>query len=69
MGVAMVLYPVSAFRAMNAAAERVYKTIRQQGTQQSVLDIMQDGETLYDYLKYHEYEDKLDELFSEGKDK
>lgn len=66
-GVALVLYPLTAFRAMSAAAQRVYETIRKQGTQQSLLDQMQTREELYRVLNYHAYEKKLDELF--GKDK
>jgi len=62
VGVAMVLYPLTAVRAMNAAAEHVYKTVRREGTQQSCIDSMQDRETLYDYLGYHDYEKKLDQL-------
>ena len=62
-GVGMVLYPLSAFRAMNKAALRVYETIRKDGTQQAVLDNMQTREELYDVLDYHSYERKLDELY------
>jgi methylisocitrate lyase len=65
-GVAMVLYPLSAFRAMNAAALRVYEAIRRDGTQKNVLDIMQTRTDLYDFLGYHGYERKLDQLFAEG---
>jgi methylisocitrate lyase len=65
-GVAMALYPLSAFRAMNAAALRVYEAIRRDGTQKSVLDIMQTRTELYDFLGYHEYERKLDQLFAQG---
>ncbi len=68
VGVQIVLYPLSAFRAMNAAALKVYKAIREQGTQKDVIGIMQDRETLYDFLRYHAYEDKLDQLFKEGKE-
>jgi methylisocitrate lyase len=70
-GVRLVLYPLSAFRAMSKAALNVYATIRQQGTQESVIDTMQTRAELYEVLGYHAYEDKLDELFarpSEGKD-
>jgi methylisocitrate lyase len=63
-GVAMVLYPLSAFRAMSAAAARVYETIRRGGSQKDLLDSMQTREQLYDVLGYHEYEQKLDELFA-----
>ncbi|MCU7800285.1 MAG: methylisocitrate lyase [gamma proteobacterium symbiont of Lucinoma myriamae] len=66
-GVAMVLYPLSAFRAMNAAALNVYQTTRQQGTQQAVIDRMQTRADLYEFLGYHDYEQKLDQLFTEGK--
>jgi methylisocitrate lyase len=62
-GVAMVLYPLSAFRAMNKAALQVYETIRKDGTQSRVLDAMQTREELYDVLDYHAYERKLDELY------
>ena len=63
-GVSLALYPLSAFRAMNKAALQVYSAIRQQGTQRDVVDLMQTREELYGYLGYHEYEKKLDELFS-----
>jgi methylisocitrate lyase len=63
-GVAIVLYPLSAFRAMNQAAANVYKAIRKDGTQKNVLGSMQTRDELYDYLNYHSYEKKLDELFS-----
>ncbi|HVF18456.1 MAG TPA: methylisocitrate lyase [Steroidobacteraceae bacterium] len=67
-GVGLVLYPLSAFRAMSKAAEAVYGAIRKEGTQKSVLDRMQTRAELYDVLGYHEYEQKLDELFGrEGK--
>jgi methylisocitrate lyase len=68
-GVKLILYPLSAFRAMSAAAMKVYDTIRQQGTQASLLPMMQTREQLYDVLNYHAYEQKLDELFSQGKAK
>jgi methylisocitrate lyase len=61
--VAIALYPLSAFRAMNRAAERVYQTIRKDGTQKHVVDSMQTREELYDVLDYHAYERKLDELY------
>ena len=64
-GVRLVLYPLSAFRAMSRAAENVYRAIREEGTQQEVIDTMQTRDELYDVLGYHEYEDKLDELFAE----
>ncbi len=62
--VSLALYPLSAFRAMNLAALNVYKALRTEGTQQSVMDTMQTRMDLYDYLGYHEYEQKLDALFS-----
>jgi methylisocitrate lyase len=62
-GVAMVLYPLTAFRMMSAAAELAYRTLRERGTQQDLLDKMQTREQLYDVLGYHEYEKKLDKLF------
>jgi methylisocitrate lyase len=68
-GVAIALYPLSAFRAMNAAALNVYRTLRREGTQQSVVDTMQTRDELYDYLGYHDYEQKLDELFARHKDR
>ncbi|WP_438863828.1 methylisocitrate lyase [Neptunicella sp.] len=68
-GVDMVLYPLSAFRAMNKAAEKVYRTILEQGDQKSELDNMQTRMELYDYLGYHDYEQKLDALFAQEKNK
>ena len=65
--VAMVLYPLSAFRAMNKAAFKVYDTVRKSGTQQSLLPEMQTREELYDVINYHSYEKKLDELFTRGR--
>jgi methylisocitrate lyase len=65
-GVALVLYPLSAFRAMNKAALAVYEAIRRDGSQQGVVDLMQTRMELYDYLGYHAYEQKLDELFAKG---
>jgi methylisocitrate lyase len=65
--VAMILYPLSAFRAMNKAALRVYQEIRKQGTQKGVLGDMQTREELYDIINYHAYEKKLDELFSRSR--
>jgi methylisocitrate lyase len=62
-GLAMALYPLSAFRAMNAAAISVYDAIRSQGTQQSMVGAMQTRAELYDLLDYHRYEAKLDQLF------
>ncbi|SDW59471.1 methylisocitrate lyase [Marinobacter mobilis] len=68
-GAAMVLYPLSAFRAMNKAAETVYKSILEEGDQKKVVDMMQTRMDLYDYLNYHDFEQKLDALFAEGKNK
>jgi methylisocitrate lyase len=65
-GVKMILYPLSAFRAMSKAALEVYETIRDRGTQKSVLGKMQTREELYAVLGYHDYERKLDELFAEA---
>jgi methylisocitrate lyase len=65
----MVLYPLSAFRAMNKAAESVYKSLLRDGDQIAEIDNMQTRMELYDYLGYHDYEQKLDNLFSEGKNK
>jgi methylisocitrate lyase len=62
--VAIALYPLSAFRAMNLAAVNVYKTLRKEGTQKNLLKAMQTRDELYDYLNYHSYEQKLDELFT-----
>jgi methylisocitrate lyase len=63
-GVKMVLYPLTAFRAMSEAARLVYRTLREQGTQRSLLDALQTREELYAVLKYYDYERKLDELFA-----
>jgi len=63
-GVAIALYPLTAFRAMNKAALNVYQAVRKEGTQKNVVGSMQTREELYDYLNYHSYEKKLDELFS-----
>lgn len=68
-GAAMVLYPLSAFRAMNKAAETVYQSILENGDQKAVIDLMQTRMELYDYLNYHSFEQKLDSLFAEGKNK
>lgn len=68
-GAGMVLYPLSAFRAMNRAAETVYKALLDDGHQHKVVDSMQTRMELYDYLNYHDYESKLDALFAEGKNK
>ena len=64
-GVRMVLYPLSAFRAMNKAAETVYQAIRKDGHQRNVIDMMQTREELYDAIGYHAYEQKLDALFKQ----
>ncbi len=61
--VSMVLYPLSGFRAMNQAALKVYQTMRKEGTQKNVLNLMQTRAELYEYLGYHAFEQKLDELF------
>jgi len=66
-GASLVLYPLSAFRAMNQAALNVYQAIRRDGTQKGVLDLMQTRMELYEHLGYHEYEQKLDELFAQEK--
>ncbi len=66
-GVDIILYCCAAYRAMNAAALKVYETIRAEGTQRSVLPMMQTRDELYRYLDYHAYEQKLDELFAKGK--
>ncbi|MEO5862508.1 MAG: methylisocitrate lyase [Burkholderiales bacterium] len=65
--VSLVLYPLSAFRAMNAAALNVYRHVRKEGTQKNVVNTMQSRADLYDYLDYHAYEQKLDELFAHQK--
>jgi len=62
--VAMALYPLTAFRAMNKAALKVYETVRKTGSQKDVIADMQTRDQLYDYLDYHSYEKKLDELFT-----
>jgi methylisocitrate lyase len=67
-GVGMILYPLSAFRAMNKAAENVYEAIRREGTQAGVIDAMQTREELYERINYYEYEKALDQFQSE-KDK
>ena len=64
-GVAMVLYPLSAFRAMSKAAEVVYDEIQKEGSQEKVLDRMQSRDELYEVLDYHSFEKKLDELFKD----
>lgn len=66
-GIGMILYPLSAFRAMNKAAENVYKAIRRDGTQKNVIDTMQTREELYEVINYHAYERSLDKLFAAKK--
>ena len=67
VNVGLVLYPLSAFRAMNKAAENVYRAVRQDGTQQNVVDSMQTRMELYDSINYHDYEQKLDAVFAQNK--
>ena len=67
VNVSLVLYPLSAFRAMNKAALNVYETVRKEGTQKNVVDTMETRDELYDHLDYHEFECKLDELFAKEK--
>jgi methylisocitrate lyase len=67
-GVSIVLYPLSAFRAMNAAALAVYEAVRRDGTQKRMVSAMQTRAELYDFLDYHAYEGKLDELFAKDKE-
>ena len=67
VGVRLVLYPLSAFRAMSAAAVRTYEAIRDTGTQKGMVAEMQTREDLYDVLNYHVFEEKLDELFTKRK--
>ncbi len=66
VGVGIVLYPLSAFRAMNKAAAAVYQTIRKEGTQKSVLDLMQTRDELYQSINYYEYENALDKFLKDG---
>jgi methylisocitrate lyase len=65
--VAMALYPLSAWRASNAAALKVFQALRKDGHQKNVVDTMQSRDDLYDYLDYHSYEQKLDALFRRDK--
>jgi len=67
VNVAVALYPLSAFRAMNKAALNVYQTLRRDGTQKAAVDAMQTRAELYEVLDYHRYEAKLDELFDRRK--
>jgi methylisocitrate lyase len=69
VGVGIVLYPLSAFRAMNKAAENVYETVRKDGSQKAVLDTMQTREELYQRINYYEYENALDKLLGSGNEK
>ncbi len=69
VGIEMVLYPLSAFRAMNKAALTVYQDLREKGTQEGTLELMQTRMELYDMLNYHDYEQKMDSLFAQGKSK
>jgi len=62
-GVSIALYPLSAFRAANAAALRVYRELMEKGSQQGVIELMQSRDELYEFLDYHRYEQKLDELY------
>jgi len=66
-GVAIALYPLSAFRAMNKAALAVYEAVRRKGTQKNVVETMQSRTELYDFLGYNSYEEKLDQLFAAKK--
>ena len=65
VNVDMILYPLTAFRAMSKAAEKIYISLAKEGTQEGLLDIMQTREELYEYLNYHSYEKKLDSLFED----
>jgi methylisocitrate lyase len=67
VNVAIALYPLTAFRAMNKAALKAYETVRKKGTQKDLLADMQTRDELYDFLDYHSFEKKLDELFSKEK--
>lgn len=69
VNVGMALYPLSAFRAMNKAATEVFKTIREQGSQKSILEKMQTRDELYASINYHQYEQTLDKFQSESRDK
>ena len=67
VGIAIALYPLSAFRAMNKAALEVYQTIKRNGSQRELIDLMQTREELYDFLDYYDYEQKLDQLLKKEK--
>jgi methylisocitrate lyase len=69
VGVDIVLYCCGAYRAMNKGALTVYEAIKNDGHQRNVIDIMQTREELYDFLNYHSYEQKLDSLFAQNKEK
>jgi methylisocitrate lyase len=68
-GVDIALYCCGAYRAMNKAALHFYETVRREGTQKNIIDTLQTRNELYDFLGYHAYEDKLDALFAENKEK
>lgn len=68
-GVSIALYPLSAFRAANAAALKIYQTLLNEGTQKNVINMMQSRDELYEYLDYHSYEQKLDALFNRESNK
>jgi len=68
VGIAIALYPWSAFRAMNKSVLNIYKGLREEGTQKNLVEQMQTREELYEFLDYHEYEKKLDQLFKKEKD-
>ena len=61
----MVLFPLTAFRAMSKAAENIYNSLAKEGTQDGLLDIMQTREELYERLNYHSFEEKLDDLYKD----
>ena len=67
-GIRMALYPLSAFRAMSRAAEQVYQTLRTEGSQRNVLPLMQTRDELYEVLRYHDYEQRLDALFAKQRE-
>ena len=64
MGVSMILYPLTAFRAMSKAAEKIYKELSVNDSQQNMLDQMQTRDELYDYLSYHKYEKEMDKILN-----
>ena len=64
-----MLFPLSASRAMSKAALKVYEAIHREGTQKNMVDTMQTRMELYDFLNYHSYEQKLDQLFEEDEEK